>query len=166
MQYKIRILTCDDQWLLWELLYLSLYVPKAKTPFKRSVLEQPEISKDVSDWGRTTDLGFVANDENNQPLGAVWLRLLAGEESGYGYVNDTTPELGMAVFPNYRGQGIGTNLLTHLIESAAMAHIEQISLSVAVDSSAVRLYQRLGFKIVDKDEASFIMLRKTKQQKV
>ena len=40
------------------------------------------------------------------PIGAAWLRLLKGDERGYGHVDDETPELGMAVLPAYRGRGV------------------------------------------------------------
>ena len=158
-QYKIRSLTAADQTLLWEMLYLSLFVPEGNAPFERSILEQPDISKYVRDWGRTDDFGFVAVGENNQPLGAIWLRLLTNGEKGYGYIDDFTPELGMAVFPEYRGQGIGTSLLTHLIETA-VASYEQISLSVALENPALRLYQRFGFEVVAGDGNSVTMQRR------
>jgi ribosomal protein S18 acetylase RimI-like enzyme len=94
------------------------------------------------DWGRATDSGFVALAENNQPLGAIWLRVLTGDEKGYGYLDELTPELGMAVIPQYRGQNIGTSSVERLVETAAQSY-EQISLSVARDNPARRLYQRL-----------------------
>lgn len=157
-QYKIRSLTSADQPFLWEMLYLSLFVPEGNAPFERSVLKQPDISKYVRDWGRACDSGFVAVGENNQPLGAIWLRLLAGEEKGYGYVDDFTPELGMAVFPEHRGRGIGTTLLTRLLETAAASY-EQVSLSVARRNPALRLYQRFGFEVVAEDGNSLTMQR-------
>lgn len=52
----------------------------------------------MSGWGRAGDMGFVAVDAGSgEPIGAAWLRLLGGDERGYGYVDDETPELGMAV---------------------------------------------------------------------
>ena len=160
-QYKIRSLIAADQSLLWEMLYLSLFVPEGNAPFERSVLEHPDIAKYVRDWGRADDFGFVATRENNQPLGAVWLRLLKGDEKGYGYVDDSTPELGMAVFPEHRGQGIGTALLTRLVEAATRSY-EQISLSVAAENPALRLYERLGFEVVAEVGTSLTMRRKLK----
>jgi ribosomal protein S18 acetylase RimI-like enzyme len=162
LKYKIRSLTVADQPLLWEMLYLSLFVPEGNPPFERSILELPDISKYVRDWGRATDFGFVAVNENNQePLGAIWLRLLAGEEKGYGFVDDFTPELGMAVFPKYRRRGIGTSLLARLLETAADSY-EQISLSVARENPALRLYERLGFEVVAEDGNSLTMLKRLK----
>ncbi len=160
-QYKIRSLTAADQSLLWDMLYLSLFVPEGNTPFERSVLEHPDISKYVRDWGRAGDFGFVADGENKQPLGAIWLRLLAGEEKGYGYVDDFTPELGMAVFPEHRRRGIGTSLLTRLFETAGASY-EQISLSVARGNPVRRLYKRLGFEVVAENENSLTMRKRLK----
>ena len=159
--YKIRSLTAADQSLLWDMLYLSLFVPEGNAPFERVVLEHPDISKYVSDWGCAGDFGFVADSENNQPLGAIWLRLHAGKKKGYGYVDDFTPELGMAVFPEHRGRGIGTSLLTRLVETAGASY-EQISLSVARENPARRLYQRFGFEIVADDGNSLTMRKRLK----
>ena len=109
-------------------------------------------------WGREGDCGFLASDaETSQPVGAVWLRLLVGKNQGYGYVNDDTPELSIAVLPEYRGQGIGTQLLTYLL-SSVYGH-SSISLSVSEDNPALRLYKRFGFVVVRKSTGSLTMKR-------
>jgi len=159
MSYKIRPMTPADQSFLWEMLYQSLYVPQGNAPFERDVVKHPDIAKYVKEWGREDDSGFVAIDENNRPLGAVWLRLLKDEERGFGYVDSRTPELGIAVLPEYRGKGIGADLLSRLIEAAADSY-ESISLSVAAENPALRLYQRLGFKEVGRCAGSITMRRK------
>ncbi len=38
-QYKIRSLTAADQTFLWEMLYLSLFVPEGNSSFEPSILE-------------------------------------------------------------------------------------------------------------------------------
>jgi ribosomal protein S18 acetylase RimI-like enzyme len=155
-QYLIRPLTPDDQDFLWEMLYHSLYVPSGSPPFDRSILDYRAIARYVKDWGREHDAGFVAEDGNGQLLGSVWLRLLVGEERGYGYINDQTPEIGIAVLPEYRGQGIGTMLLSGLIDSVE-GEYEGISLSVATENPARRLYERLGFAVVNQQENSVVL---------
>lgn len=160
MKYQIRELTPADQPFLWEMLYQSLYVPKGRAPFERSVTNQPAIAKYVEGWGRQDDSGFVALTEDYQPVGAVWLRLLKNEEKGFGYVDDKTPELGVAVLPEYRGKGVGTNLLSRLIRAIEDSY-ECISLSVASANPAVRLYQRLGFRVVGECGGSVTMKRKS-----
>lgn len=145
---------------LWEMLFQSLYVPKGDAPFERTILDHPDIAKYVKDWGRSSDSGFVAVVDNARPIGAVWLRLLSGSEKGFGYVDDDTPELGMAVVAEYRGKGIGTSLLNHLIASVNGV-FESISLSVAVGNPALRLYQRFGFEVVEQNGNSITMKRRT-----
>jgi ribosomal protein S18 acetylase RimI-like enzyme len=157
--FEIRPLTPSDQTFLWEMLYQSLYVPEGRAPFERTVLSHPDIAKYVKDWGRENDSGFAAVVEHGRPAGAIWLRLLSGEDKGFGYVDDRTPELGMAVLPEYRGRGIGTGLLRRLIESAGDTY-ENISLSVAIGNPAIRLYERFNFERVGEDGGSIIMKRK------
>jgi ribosomal protein S18 acetylase RimI-like enzyme len=158
-RYRIRPLVPADQPFLWEMLYQALYVPDGHAPFERSIIEQPRIAQYVGDWGRTDDCGFVAVGRNDMPLGAIWLRLLVGAERGFGYVDEQTPELGMAVLPAYRGQGIGSSLLTRLIALASDSY-EQICLSVAAENPALRLYERFGFETVKIDGATLTMRKR------
>jgi ribosomal protein S18 acetylase RimI-like enzyme len=159
-QYSIRPLTPADQLFLWEMLYQSLYVPEGGTPFERAILEHPDIAKYVRDWGRSSDSGFVAIVDNARPIGAVWLRMLSGSERGFGYVDENTPELGMAIVSEYRGKGIGTSLLDRLIASVNGV-FESVSLSVAVGNPALRLYERFGFEVVEQHGDSITMKRRT-----
>jgi ribosomal-protein-alanine N-acetyltransferase len=53
----------------------------------------------------------IAGWSTGDPIGAAWLRLWSKDEQGYGFVDVHTPELSMAVRPEFRGQGIGTLLL-------------------------------------------------------
>lgn len=158
-KYHIRPLTPDDQAFLWEMLYQSLYVPAGGDPLPRQIVRQPEIARYVENWGRVHDCGFIAEDESGKPLGAAWMRLFKGEEHGYGYINDATPEVGMAVLPEYRGQGIGTELLMRLL-AAAEGQYAYVSLSVGSGNPAAHLYERLGFEVVKAMGDSVIMRKK------
>jgi ribosomal protein S18 acetylase RimI-like enzyme len=103
----------------------------------------------------------TSNAVTGQPVGAVWVRLVVGEGKGYGYVDDDTPELSIAVFPEYRGQGIGTQLLTHLF--ASVCGQSSISLSVSAKNPAVKLYNCFGFKVVSRTDESLLMKRDYRQ---
>jgi ribosomal protein S18 acetylase RimI-like enzyme len=164
MNCTIRSLTAADQSFLWEMLYQALYTPPGQTPPPCEVIDQPALARYVQDWGRSGDRGFVAiddatgqsmTDRRSKTIGAVWLRFLIGTNKGYGYVDDRTPELGIAVLPVYRGQGIGTALLNALIAS----NPGPISLSVAADNPAVRLYQQFGFIVVRESGGTLILKR-------
>ena len=129
MDYYIRALTNGDETFLWQMLYEAAHLAEEGEPLA-AVRNYPNLAKYVKNWGREDDMGFVAMELNsNQAIGATWLRLLTGEEKGYGYVDDTTPELAIAVLPHYRNSGVGTQLLIHLLE-AAKAYYPSVSLSV------------------------------------
>lgn len=147
--FTIRPAVQTDELFLWEMLYQSLYVEEGDGPFPRDAVNRPDIARYVEGWGRAGDLGFVVVDSNTkQPIGAAWARLPAGANDGFGYVDDATPELSVALFPAYRGQGVGTELLNHYLEAARKTH-QAVSLSVSPNNPARRLYERLGFGVVD-----------------
>jgi ribosomal protein S18 acetylase RimI-like enzyme len=159
-EYFIRPIVSDDEPFLWEMLYQALYVPEGNPPFPREILNQPEIRSYAENWGRSNDLGFIALTQiTSQPIGAAWVRLLKGENRGYGYIDDHTPELTIAVDPMWRGRGIGTELLGSVIE-AARAFCVYISLSVSQDNPAIRLYQRMGFEALGGSGISVTMRRR------
>ena len=154
----LRPLTPGDQMFLWEMLYQALYVPPNTPPFPREILQQPEISHYVAAWGKPGDDGWVA-EVAGQPVAAIWIRLCEAEARGYGYVDAQTPELSIAVLPEYRGQGIGTALLERML-ATAQRQLAALSLSVSRDNPAARLYQRLGFEIVRDDGNSLTMCKR------
>ena len=160
LSISIRPLTLADEPFLWEMLYQALYVPKGGEPHSRDIVKRPEISRYAQDWGNCDDMGVVAIDEiDGRPIGAAWIRLLTNENKGYGFVDDKTPEISIAVVPEYRGRGVGTRLLVRLL-TKAQTRYRAISLSVSLDNPAVRLYQRLGFESVGTSGNSLTMIRR------
>jgi GNAT superfamily N-acetyltransferase len=115
--YIIRPALSSDEPFLQEMFYQALHV-EGQEPFPREVLDRTHIAKYIQGWGRAGDLGFVAVDSDNQPIGAIWCRLLSEEEKGFAHIDDETPELGIAVAPEHRGRGIGTALFKRLLEAA------------------------------------------------
>ena len=161
MCYLIRPLEPSDQSFLWEMLYQAIYVPTGTTALPREIIYQPELAKYVQDW-TTNDIGLIAILESNQiPIGATWIRLFNMNNPGYGYINDETPELSIAVLPEYRNQGIGTRLILNLLEIVKDIY-PAISLSVSSDNPALRLYQRLDFEVVSQFDNSVTMKKKLK----
>jgi GNAT superfamily N-acetyltransferase len=157
MIISIRPLTIEDEPALWEFIYLALYVPSGQPPFPRNIVYRPEISRYVQGWGKPNDFGLIAHNGNSH-VGAAWLRLLTGSNKGYGYVDDDTPELSMAVVAEYRRQGVGSQLLTGLIDKTH-SRFQAICLSVDDNNSARRLYDRFGFTVVSKTGSSLTMVK-------
>jgi ribosomal protein S18 acetylase RimI-like enzyme len=158
LSYTIRPALASDEPFVREMFYQALHV-EGQEPYPRDVLNRPHIAKYLKSWGREGDLGFIAVDSSNQPIGAVWCRLLKEEEKGFAYLDEQTPELGIAVSAEYRGKGIGTSLLEHLLAKAEELY-PAISLSVSPKNRAIELYQRLGFEVIDMRESYPIMRRK------
>jgi ribosomal protein S18 acetylase RimI-like enzyme len=99
----------------------------------------------VKAWGRRGDTAVIAID-NGFPVGAAWYRLFTPKQPGYGFVDERTPELAIAVVPNARGRGVGSALLDSLLDRARGEGHESISLAVDRNNEgAIALYERHGF---------------------
>lgn len=158
--YALRPLTSADEPFLWEMLYEAIYVPEGHPRPDHAILQEPTLAHYVAHWGQQPgDAGFIALDgATGQPIGAAWLRLLPASDPGWGFVDAATPELSLALLPVYRGQGIGTALLTALIEQARSQY-RSLSLSVDPLNPAMRLYERLGFTTVGAVGTSLTMYK-------
>ncbi len=111
----------------------------------------------VKAWGRRGDTAVIALDKGF-PVGAAWYRLFDRERPGYGFVDERTPELAIAVVPNARGKGVGSALLDALLGQARADGYPTISLSVdRANAGAIELYERYGFERVGEDDDSVTM---------
>jgi ribosomal protein S18 acetylase RimI-like enzyme len=111
----------------------------------------------VENWGRPGDAAVIALDEGGFPAGAAWYRIFKRSQPGYGFVDEQTPELSIAVVPSRRGKGTGGELMDALLALARKEGYQAISLSVAKDSPSVRLYERYGFQKVDERDGAYTM---------
>lgn len=157
-QYWIRPATSTDEPFLWEMLYEAIHVPEGRPKPDRTILQEPALAHYVAGWGQQAgDEGLLAiNQASGQPVGAAWLRFFTADDPGWGFVDVDTPEVSMALLPAYRGQGIGTALLTALIAQATERYAA-LSLSVDPQNPAMRLYERLGFVVVGASGTSLTM---------
>jgi GNAT superfamily N-acetyltransferase len=96
----------------------------------------------VQNWGREGDAGVLAFD-GRRAYGAAWYRLFPEDEAGFGFVDEQTPELTIAVVPSRRGQGVGGELLDALLDQARRDGHAAISLSAEKDQTA--FYEQHGF---------------------
>lgn len=167
MEYRLRPATCDDEPFLWSMLFEAAHAAEDGMTHPHELRAVPELSRYVEGWGRPTDLGVVAlagrpGDDAGPPeheagrlgdaaIGAAWARLLTRDRPGYGYVDDETPEVAIAVAPGRRAGGTGGLLLAGLV-AAARPRFPALCLSVRVGNPARRLYERVGFRTVAGDE--------------
>lgn len=112
----------------------------------------------VKAWGRPGDAAMIAI-ESGFPVGAAWYRLFTAAQPGYGFVDEQTPELAVAVVPSARGKGAGGALISTLLARAADEGHEAISLSVDRENArAIELYEKHGFERVSESADSLTML--------
>ena len=120
--------------------------------------DDPPVSRYADAWGRPGDGGVILLEEF-RPVGAAWYRLFPAASPGYGYVDEATPELSIAVVPSRRRRGTGSALLGALLDHAREDGFGAISLSVVRLSPALRLYERHGFVRVAERGDAWTMLR-------
>ncbi|MHC0037768.1 GNAT family N-acetyltransferase [Pseudoneobacillus sp. C159] len=156
--YTIRPSNPTDIEFLWDMLYHAIHVPEGHKPPSRDVLNDPSIKRSLIDWGRTGDYALIATDPSNQPVGAVWWRLFNETTKTYGYIDEQTPILAIALLPGNRGKGIGTLLLEEIFKNAKEQGYKKISLSVDPTNPALRLYERFGFQQVGINGTSWDMV--------
>lgn len=145
LDYTLAVITADQEALIWQMLMHAAHEDSLE-----ALQWQPELARYAAGWGRSGDLGIVAIAEAT-PIGAAWLRQWTLANRGFGFVDTAIPEMAIAVLPEYRGQGVGTQLVIQLLW-AAREYYPAVSLNVRADNPARRLYERLGFrKVPDSD---------------
>jgi len=155
--FTLTRLEKEHQDLLWEMLHLAIHTPQGAPRPPLSAVYEPGLAHYAEAWGKTGDLGYIIwETATGTAIGAAWLRLLTGEQRGYGWVADDMPELSIAVKPDWRGQGLGVLLLQTLLLEAKKTWLG-VSLTVSQGIRALHLYQRAGFEIVNQDEAGLTM---------
>jgi GNAT superfamily N-acetyltransferase len=109
----------------------------------------------VQNWGRAGDAGVVAFD-GIQAHGAAWYRLFTAAEPGFGFVDEQTPELTIAVVPSHRGRGAGAELLEALLARARADGFARLSLSA--EAGQTGFYEKHGFREVRRDDGTVTMV--------
>ena len=113
------------------------------------------VGRYVDRWGRPGDTALVVI-ERFHPVGAAWYRLFPASAPGYGFVDEQTPELTIAVVPSARGHGTGAELLEALLARARADGFEQVSLSA--EDGQTGFYEKHGFHPVEDDDGTVTML--------
>ncbi len=150
----IREIRRDEIALLNGFLYEAIYISEGVTPPPRSILDQPELRVYIDDFGsRKGDHCMVAGCDG-KVVGAVWTRIM----DDYGHVDDSTPSFAISLYKEYRGKGIGTQMMVKMLELLKKQGYRQASLVVQKANYAVKMYEWVGFRTVDENEQEYIMV--------
>lgn len=155
----IRSIKKEELPLLREFLYLAIFVEEGAVPLPFEIVDDPRLCKYIRDFGKEGDISLVAHC-GQEVIGVVWTRLFPAVAPGYGYYDEKTPELSIAVKPQWRGQGIGSALMTTMLKTLAEAGYEAVSLSVTQKNPAADLYKMCGFEIISDHNEDFLMVLK------
>jgi ribosomal protein S18 acetylase RimI-like enzyme len=143
---RFRPLGPRDQDRLWHWLHIALWDPPPAELRPVEVLQSAGVRIYAEDWGRATDVGVVAMVDERD-IGACWMRLLP-EGVGLAYVDEQTPQLGVALEPEFQHMGYGGKLMRAALAAARSAGHRQVSLTVHSANPAIALYERCGFRKV------------------
>ena len=154
MAYKIRTLEKSEYTVLEDFLYEAIFIPEGVEPPSKDIIKRPELQVYVENFGtRSGDFALCAECDG-RIVGAVWTRIM----EDYGHIDDDTPSFAISLYKEYRGQGIGTELMMKMLEVLKNAGFSRASLAVQKANYAVKMYRKVGFEIVGENEEEYIMV--------
>lgn len=154
MDCIIREMQKNEYCLLSDFLYEAIFVPDGIEPPPKSILNCPELQIYISDFGTDRNDKALAAEVEGKIVGVIWARIM----KDYGHIDENTPSLAMSVLKEYRGKGIGTALLNHMLIEEKTAGHAKLSLSVQKDNYAVKLYRKGGFITIGETDEEYIMI--------
>lgn len=154
MDYIIREMRPEEVTLLEEFLYEAIFIPEGEKAPDRSIIQLPELQVYIDEFGAKKDDNCLVAVVNNKIVGAVWTRIM----NDYGHIGDDIPSLAISLCKEYRGNGIGTNLMYQMLKLLEEKGYSKTSLAVQKENYAVQMYQKVGYKIIDENEEEYIMV--------
>ena len=154
MDYTIREIKENEYPLLEDFLYEAIFVPEGVEPPPKSIVKEPELQVYIENFGvRKHDKALIA-EKDEKAIGAVWVRIM----NDYGHVDDETPSFAISLYKEYRGLGIGTEMMKKMLSILRRSGYKQASLAVQKANYAVKMYRSVGFEIIDENEEEYIMV--------
>lgn len=153
MNYFIREIRPSEYPVLEDFLFEAVFIPEGTAPPDRSIIKDPGLQVYIEHFGERPDDRCLVAEVNGKIAGAVWTRIM----DDYGHLDDETPSFAISLYKEYRGLGIGTELMKQMIFLLKRSGYQKASLSVQKANYAAGMYQDLGFKTVRESDEEFIM---------
>lgn len=154
MNYNIRKIHKNEYYLLDDFIYEAIFIPEGVTPPPKSIIYQPDLQVYIEGFGtEKDDICFVA-EIDGKIVGAVWVR----DMIDYGHIADGVPSFAISLYKEYRNFGIGTKLMTAMLDELRSKGYERASLAVQKANYAVKMYKKVGFEIFDENDEEYIMV--------
>jgi len=154
MDYFIRPINKTEYPILEDFLYQAVFIPEGIKPPPKHIIEEDELYLYIKDFGQYPDDRCLVAVVDNEIVGAVWTRIM----NDYGHIDDDTPSFAISLYKEYRGKGVGTELMKRMLEVLSDAGYKRASLSVQKANYAVDMYRKVGFEVIDQTEEEYIMV--------
>ena len=156
MNYTIRKIKKSEYNLLENFLYEAIFIPEGVEPPPKSIVNAPELQVYISGFGSEPhDIALIA-EVDHKAVGAVWVRIM----NDYGHIDDVTPSFAISLYKEYRGLGIGTEMMKAMLAILKNRGYRQTSLAVQKANYAVKMYRKVGFEIVKENDEEYIMVNR------
>ena len=158
MEYELRHIKPSEWSLLEDFLYEAIFVPGGfEGEIPRSVIyDDAKCLAAFEGFGTLPDDRAVVAVVDGTVVGSCWVRTT----DEYGHIDDETPSFSISLYKPYRDHGIGGAMMSRMLGELHDAGYARASLSVQKANPALRLYERMGFRIVGDgfDETEWLMV--------
>ena len=153
MDHIIRAIREPEYPLLEDFLYEAIFIPEGVELPPKSIVNTPELQVYIENFGTQIHDKALVAEANHEVIGAVWIRIM----NDYGHIDDETPSFAISLYKEYRGLGIGTEMMKAMLAILKDCGYRQASLAVQKANYAVKMYRKVGFEIVGENEEEYIM---------
>ena len=154
----IREIRPEEIPVLDDFLYEAIFIPEGVPAPPRSIIDHEDLQVYVRDFGKKSDDRCLVAEVDGKIVGAAWTRVM----DDYGHIDDRTPSLAISLYKEYRGQGIGSELLGRILGKLRQEGYERVSLSVQKENYALRMYRHAGFEPVEDRGEEVLMVCRLK----
>lgn len=159
MHYIIREMKKAEYPLLSDFLYEAIFIPEGAEPPPKSIIATSQLQVYIDRFGELKDDNALIVDMDGEIVGVVWTRIM----NDYGHIDNETPSFAISLYKEYRNMGIGTKLMKAMLHLLKNKGYMQTSLAVQKTNFAVKMYQNVGFEIVNENAEEYIMINHLKK---
>lgn len=153
MEYSIREMNEEEYPLLADFLYEAIFQRDQNNLLPREIIKRTDLLVYIQDFGREQDDYCLCAEVDEKIVGAVWTRIIPG----FGSIDNETPEFAISLYKEYRGKGIGMELMRQMLGLLERKGYRKASLAVQKDNYALGMYEKVGFRIIKENVEEFIM---------
>jgi len=154
MEYKIRELKPSEYYLLNEFIYEAIFQRDPQNLLPRTVIQNKDLQRYTLAFGTLRDDYCLGAEVDGKIVGAVWVRNI----KGFGCIDNDTPEFAISLYKEYRGQGIGTELMKAMLCLLKEKGYRRVTLAVQHDNYAMKMYEKVGFEVFGAKPEEYIMI--------